>query len=265
MNGKLTHLDDRGAARMVDVSEKAVTERIAIAEATIALSREAFDAIISGTRTKGDVQAAARIAGIMAAKKTAELIPLCHPVALTHASVEIEPDDRHHAIRIVATIKTAGQTGVEMEALTAAGIAALTIYDMTKAVDKGSIIENVRLLSKSGGKSGPYRATGTQTSKAVLGAGGAKSLAKPAILMGETSLPVQNSSASARGDASAQRHAFRTFMTSRRLRATQWAKEANVPVAQIYAFLTGKSRSMPADVAEKLARVVPARVEDMFR
>ena len=167
---KLTHLDEEGAARMVDVTEKADTERIAIAEATISLSVDAFQAVVAGTATKGDVQAAARIAGIMAAKKTSELIPLCHSIALTQASVEIEPDEPHHAIRIVATVKTAGKTGVEMEALTAAGIAALTIYDMTKAIDKGSVIERIRLLSKSGGKSGTYRATSasTQTPRIVV-------------------------------------------------------------------------------------------------
>jgi len=250
---------------MVDVSEKPVTERAATAEATIALSAAAFDAVVTGTGEKGDVQAAARIAGIMAAKKTFEIIPLCHPVALTHATVEIESDARRHALRILATVKTAGQTGVEMEALTAAGVAALTIYDMTKALDKGSVIENIRLLSKSGGKSGTFRVAGTQTSRAVVGAANTKSSAKPAILMGETSFSTPSSSAIARGNASERRDAFRTFMTSRRLRATQWAKEADVPVAQIYAFLTGRSGSMPADVTEKLARAVRARVEDMFR
>src|SRR5689334_23837878 len=187
---RLTHLDESGAARMVDVTEKAETERVAIAEATISLSVEAFHAVVAGTATKGDVPAAARIAGIMAAKKTGELIPLCHPIALTHASIEIESDEPHHTIRIVATVKTAAKTGVEMEALTAAGIAALTIYDMTKAIDKGSVIESIRLLSKSGGKSGAYQHGVTQTPKAVANNLGAKSSAKPAILMDETSSPV---------------------------------------------------------------------------
>jgi len=264
---KLTHLDEEGAARMVDVTEKADTERIAIAEATISLSVDAFQAVVAGTATKGDVQAAARIAGIMAAKKTSELIPLCHSIALTQASVEIEPDEPHHAIRIVATVKTAGKTGVEMEALTAAGIAALTIYDMTKAIDKGSVIERIRLLSKSGGKSGTYRATSasTQTPRIVVRADRAKESAKPAILMGETTLPVSKISASTRKATNSQREAFRSFMTSRRLRATQWAKDADVSVAQIYAFLTGKTSALPGDVAEKLARAARSRVEDMFQ
>lgn len=154
---KLTHLDEEGAARMVDVTEKADTERIAIAEATISLSVDAFQAVVAGTATKGDVQAAARIAGIMAAKKTSELIPLCHSIALTQASVEIEPDEPHHAIRIVATVKTAGKTGVEMEALTAAAVGLLTVYDMVKAVDRGMTLTDLRLEEKRGGKSGTFR------------------------------------------------------------------------------------------------------------
>jgi cyclic pyranopterin phosphate synthase len=155
---KLTHLDKTGAARMVDVGAKAATAREAKAEAIIVLSREAFTAAISGNAKKGDVLAAARIAGIMAAKKTSALIPLCHPIALTKATVEFEPIKARHAIRIVAAAATVGQTGVEMEALTAASVAALTIYDMIKAVDRGAIVQSIRLLSKSGGKSGRYKA-----------------------------------------------------------------------------------------------------------
>jgi cyclic pyranopterin phosphate synthase len=155
---KLTHLDKKGAARMVDVSRKDATAREATAEAIIVLSRAAFQAALSGDAKKGDVLAAARIAGIMAAKKTSELIPLCHPIALAKATVEFEPLKKRHAIRILAAAKTTGQTGVEMEALTAASVAALTIYDMVKAVDRGAVIESIRLLSKSGGKSGRYTA-----------------------------------------------------------------------------------------------------------
>src|SRR5471030_2686509 len=153
---KLTHLDDSGAARMVDVSAKDATTREAVAQAVIVLSADAFAAVTSGTAKKGDVLAAARIAGIMAAKKTSELIPLCHPIALTKANVDFEPDAERNAIRIIATAKTTGQTGVEMEALTAASIAALTIYDMIKAVDKTAVIGDIRLISKSGGKSGEF-------------------------------------------------------------------------------------------------------------
>ncbi|MBL6851765.1 MAG: cyclic pyranopterin monophosphate synthase MoaC [Alphaproteobacteria bacterium] len=259
---KLTHLDETGAARMVDVSEKAVTDREAVAEATITLSAEAFEAVTSGTASKGDVLAAARIAGIMAAKKTSELIPLCHPLAITKAGMEFETGD--NAVRVIATVKTSGQTGVEMEALTAASIAALTIYDMVKAVDKGAVIGGVRLLSKSGGKSGDFVAEAVARPAAKpayrsTGGAGRGRVAKPSTLMGEVVAP-----ALAR-DASGQREAFRAFMTARRLRATEWAKEAGVPAAQIFAFLTGKQRSLPGDVAERLARAAKARVEDMFR
>jgi cyclic pyranopterin monophosphate synthase len=155
---KLPHLDKNGAARMVDVSRKDATVREAKAEAVIVLSRAAFKAALSGNAKKGDVLAAARVAGIMAAKKTSELIPLCHPIALANATIEFETVKKRHAIRILATAKTTGQTGVEMEALTAASIAALTIYDMVKAIDRGAVIESVRLLAKSGGKSGDYAA-----------------------------------------------------------------------------------------------------------
>lgn len=155
---KLTHLDENGAARMVDVSAKEASAREAQAEAIIVMSPEAFAAVCEGTAPKGDVLAAARLAGIMAAKKTSELIPLCHPIALTQAAVEIEQLAERHALRIVASAKTKSETGVEMEALTAAAIAALTIYDMTKAIDRGAVIESVRLLSKSGGKSGSFAA-----------------------------------------------------------------------------------------------------------
>jgi len=155
---KLTHLNESGAARMVDVSNKSVTAREATAEAIIVLSKEAFDAALSGNAKKGDVLAAARIAGIMAAKKTSELIPLCHPIPLSKATIDFETDTTCNAIHVIATAKTTAQTGVEMEAMTAASIAALTIYDMVKAVDRGAVIETVRLLAKSGGKSGNYKA-----------------------------------------------------------------------------------------------------------
>lgn len=156
---KLTHLDEHGAARMVDVSDKPATVREAKAEAVILLSAEAYKEVRSGRAPKGDVLAAARLAGIMAAKKTADLIPLCHPIPLTKANVIIEAIVERHAFRVVASVKTNASTGVEMEALTAAAIAALTLYDMVKGIDRAATIEMVRLLAKSGGKSGTYRAT----------------------------------------------------------------------------------------------------------
>jgi len=153
----LTHLDSQGRANMVDVTAKAVTAREAVAEALIRMRPATLQMIQQGGHPKGDVFAVARIAGIQAAKKTHDLIPLCHPLLLTSIKIDLQPvgDDR---VRIQVSCKLAGQTGVEMEALTAASIAALTIYDMCKAVDKGMVIEGVRLLEKLGGKSGHWQA-----------------------------------------------------------------------------------------------------------
>lgn len=153
---RLTHLDASGAAHMVDVSDKAVTQRVALAEGRITMLAATLDLALSGAAKKGDVVATARIAGIMAAKRTAELIPLCHPLALTKVTVEIEPDPALPGFRVRALTKVSGQTGVEMEALTAASVACLTLYDMLKAVDRGMRIEGIALLEKSGGKSGDW-------------------------------------------------------------------------------------------------------------
>ncbi|MFM8606776.1 MAG: cyclic pyranopterin monophosphate synthase MoaC [Hyphomicrobiales bacterium] len=154
----LTHLDDKGAAAMVDVSTKAVTERQAIAEGHITMLPETLDLIRKGNAKKGDVLGAARIASIMAAKKTHELIPLCHPLLLSKIAVDLDPDDTLPGIRVRAMVKLSGQTGVEMEALTAVSVALLTIYDMVKAADRAMVISAIRLIEKSGGKSGTYRA-----------------------------------------------------------------------------------------------------------
>jgi cyclic pyranopterin phosphate synthase len=250
---KLTHLDSAGAAHMVDVSAKNATERQAVAEAVIILSAEAYEAAIGGTGPKGDVLAAARIAGIMAAKKTSELIPLCHPIAITKAGVDFEPLAERHALRILATVKTLAQTGVEMEALTAASVAALTVYDMIKAVDRSAVIEGVRLVSKSGGKSGSYFAAVGKTAPPRLNAP-----RKAATLMNEVAAPRAH-------NVDAAREAFRAFMTAQRLRATEWAKQAGIPSAQIYAYLTGKARALAPDTAKKLARAAGVREEDMFK
>jgi cyclic pyranopterin phosphate synthase len=154
----LTHLGRRGEARMVDVSGKAVTERVAVAEGRVVMARATLDLVLAGDAKKGDVLGAARIAGIMAAKKTHELIPLCHPLALSKVDVDIAPESDSSGLRVRATVKLAGKTGVEMEALTAVAVACLTIYDMVKAVERGMRIEGIRLLEKRGGKSGHYRA-----------------------------------------------------------------------------------------------------------
>ena len=143
---------------MVDVSAKAATERIAVAEGRVVMTRKTLDVVLKGDAKKGDVLGAARIAGIMAAKKTHELIPLCHPLPITKVKIDIEPERAPPSLVVRATVKVTGQTGVEMEALTAAAVACLTIYDMVKAVERGMRIEGVRLIEKRGGKSGHYRA-----------------------------------------------------------------------------------------------------------
>jgi cyclic pyranopterin phosphate synthase len=154
----LTHFDGEGHAHMVDVSDKAVTSRIATAQNYIQMQRETFDIITEGRAKKGDVLGVARLAGIMAAKKTSDLIPLCHPLPITSVSVDLVPDADLPGIRITATVKTTGQTGVEMEALTAASVTALTVYDMSKAVDKTMEIGGLRVTLKDGGKSGRHTA-----------------------------------------------------------------------------------------------------------
>ena len=155
----LTHFDAEGDAHMVDVSDKAVTSRVAKAESYIKMAPETLEIITEGRAKKGDVLGVARLAGIMAAKRTADLIPLCHPLPITKVSVDLTPDATLPGIRISATVKTTGQTGVEMEALTAASVTALTVYDMAKAVDKAMEIGGTRVTLKDGGKSGRYKAT----------------------------------------------------------------------------------------------------------
>jgi cyclic pyranopterin phosphate synthase len=154
----LTHFDDRGNARMVDVGAKDVTERVATAKASIVMQPATLALIRDKKAAKGDVLAVAQLAGIMAAKKTADLIPLCHPLALSSVEVTLTLDEKCHAVDIEATCRLKGRTGVEMEALTAASVAALTVYDMCKAVDRGMVIAEVKLLYKSGGKSGTFNA-----------------------------------------------------------------------------------------------------------
>ncbi len=157
-DAKLTHLDEHGRANMVDVGEKPVTNRSATAAGSVTMQPETLRLIQDGALKKGDVLTVARIAGIMAAKRTAELIPLCHPIPLSKISVELVIDPDASAIYITATAKTTGQTGVEMEALTAVSVAALTLYDMAKAVDRGMTISGIRLLEKTGGIHGDYKA-----------------------------------------------------------------------------------------------------------
>jgi cyclic pyranopterin monophosphate synthase len=155
---QLTHLSRRGAARMVDVSDKPQTARVALAEGRVVMRPETLNIVLAGDAKKGDVFAAARIAGILAAKRTHELIPLCHPLPLTKVEIEIWPEHEPASLVVQATVSVSGRTGVEMEALTAVAVACLTIYDMVKSVERGLRIEAVRLLEKRGGKSGTYQA-----------------------------------------------------------------------------------------------------------
>jgi len=258
---KLSHVDDQGRASMVDVSDKEATERLATAEAIIVLSPEAYRLVISGTAKKGDVLATARIAGIMAAKKTSELIPLCHPLALSHVGVDFDPLPERNAFRIVTSAKTIGPTGVEMEALTAASVAALTVYDMVKAVDKGAVIESIRLLTKSGGKSGSYEAEPSSEPEVEepepepRKATSRKST--PQVLIHEVAAPKL-------GSPSSDRDALRKFMTTNRLRPLEWAKSASVPVNELYGFLSGRSSRLPQTSAERLAKAARTSVDVMF-
>ncbi|WP_434620489.1 cyclic pyranopterin monophosphate synthase MoaC [Tabrizicola sp. M-4] len=158
MASPLTHFDERGDAHMVDVSGKAVTDRVAVAEGRVVMEAATLALITEGRAKKGDVLGVARLAGIMGAKKTADLIPLCHPLPITKVALDLEPDPALPGVVVRATVKTGGQTGVEMEALTAVTVACLTIYDMLKAAEKGMRIEGVRLLMKEGGKSGRFEA-----------------------------------------------------------------------------------------------------------
>jgi len=240
---KLSHVDDEGRASMVDVSDKEPTERVASAEAIIALSAEAYRLTVSGT-----------------AKKTSELIPLCHPLALSHVGVDFEPLAERNAFRIIASAKTTGPTGVEMEALTAAAIAALTVYDMVKAVDKGAVVESIRLLTKSGGKSGRYeaardRATDPEPEPKARKVSSRKST--PQVLIHEVAAPKL-------GSPSSDRDAMRKFMTTNRLRPLEWAKSASVPVNELYGFLSGRSSRLSQDSAERLAKAARTSVDAMF-
>jgi cyclic pyranopterin phosphate synthase len=154
---RITHLDDHGQAHMVDVGAKDETEREAVAAGRVSMRRETLALLRAGDLPKGDVLGTARVAGIMAAKRTSELIPLCHPLLLTHVGIEFVYNEEIPAVEITATVRCRGRTGVEMEALTAAGVAALTIYDMAKAVERGMVIDGIRLLEKRGGKSGEWK------------------------------------------------------------------------------------------------------------
>ena len=266
---KLTHLDDKGNARMVDVSGKGTTERTAMAEAIVRMKPETLALVLEGTAPKGDVLATARVAGIMAAKRTSDLIPLCHPLPISGVTVTCEPDEDGSLIRVFASVKVTGQTGVEMEALTAATVAALTIYDMLKAAERGIVIETVRLLSKEGGKSGTYRAdkpepapgARTQVRRTVAAAAVRRTRlrSQPVEITGGDS-PQRKSAA----DHNTRREALRRFMSSRGLTAHAWAKDAGVAVGVIYSFLHGRTHALTKSEEAKLAEAAGVAPDDLY-
>ena len=269
----LSHIDETGRAAMVDVTDKAETERSATASGFIALKGETLAMIAEGTAAKGDVIAAARIAGIMAAKKTHELIPLCHPLLLTGIALDIAHAEDGSGLLITATVKTKGTTGVEMEALTAVSVAALTLYDMVKAVDRAATIGAIRLVAKSGGKS-DYQEDGADEptgpipplppdppkllSRGFRRAPGAAARPTPPRPQPTDQGPATERARHSRADA------FRAFLRDNRLQVSGWAADAGLPVGLVYGFLHGRIGRLPKDAEEKLAKAANATVKDVF-
>jgi cyclic pyranopterin phosphate synthase len=264
---KLTHLDEHGKAKMVDVSAKDTTTRTAMAEAIVRMKPETLALVLEGAAPKGDVLAAARIAGIMAAKKTSEIIPLCHPLPISGVTIACEPDEEGSLIRVLASVKVSGQTGVEMEAMTAATVAALTIYDMLKAAERGIVIEAVRLMSKEGGKSGSYRAEPEKTGARGRLVRRQTTTAAASRLVRHRSIPAEVEMAPRKSvtDHAARRDALRRFMSSRGLTAHAWAKDAGVAVGVIFSFLHGRTHALSKAEEQKLADAAGVAPEDLYR
>jgi cyclic pyranopterin phosphate synthase len=267
---KLSHLGDDGSARMVDISGKPPTMRSATAEAVVRMRPETLAIVLDGAVPKGDVMSVARIAGIMAAKRTSDIIPLCHPLAISSVAIVCEPDEQNSIIRVVASVKVNGPTGVEMEALTAASVAALTIYDMLKAVEKGISIECIKLISKEGGKSGLFLAEnsdsiGATTRYATVrrtGATPSKARRPQALKAGDTS--VETKTRKSVSDNAAKRDALRRFMQSRGLTAHAWARDANLPVGVLYSFLHGRTHALTKAEELKLSNAVHVSPDDLY-
>lgn len=267
---KLTHINDKGQAHMVDVSGKGPSERTAMAEAIVRMRPDTLAMVLEGSVAKGDVLAVARVAGIMAAKKTSDLIPLCHPLPIAGVTVLCEPDEAESIIRVLATVRVTGNTGVEMEALTAASVAALTIYDMLKAVERGISIEAVRLMAKDGGKSGSFRAEETAATPArhvALRRASAVQIkarrARPSASVKEVvAEPSQRKNVP---DAAGKRDAMRRFMQARGLTAHAWARDAGMPVGVLYSFLHGRSHTLSRAEEQKLAQAAGVDPEDLYR
>ncbi len=267
----LSHIDETGRASMVDVTDKPGTGRSATASGFIALKSETLALIAEGKTAKGDVIAAARIAGIMAAKKTHELIPLCHPLLLTGIAIDITHTEDGSGLLIAATVKTHGQTGVEMEALTAVSVAALTLYDMVKAVDRAATIGAIRLIEKTGGKS-DYAEGDLETPPIpplppeppkLLSRGFRRAPGGSARAAAPRPAPTDQGPATARATHS-RADAFRAFLRDNRLQVSGWAADAGLPVGLVYGFLHGRVGRLPKDAEEKLARAANATVQEIF-
>ncbi len=252
----LTHFDKDGKAVMVDVSAKDVTERTAVASGSITMSAETLKLIKSGSATKGDVLGTARIAAIMAAKKTSDLIPLCHPLPISKVSIDFALDEKRSAVEIKAIVKVSGKTGVEMEALTAVSVAGLTIYDMVKAADKEMVISDIKLVQKEGGKSGSYR----RSNKATTSTYEQKArLAKP------TEVPLSSTASSGSPPHPAPRSdALRAFMTAKRIKPLRWAQDAGIEPGRLYGFLQGTVSRLSNEEEERLASTVNVSVEALY-
>ena len=259
---KLSHIDDQGEARMVDVGDKADSPRIAVADGRVTMKPETLALIQAGNIKKGDVLATARIAGIMAAKRTSDLVPLCHPLPLTSVKVELTLDDTLPGIKIRATAKVTGKTGVEMEALTAVSVAALTIYDMAKAVDREMEIGEIKLIHKSGGKSGDFDqasdADPALKSKATPG------LRSKSLKLVPHAVVQEGPSVHAQNTPVAQREALRRFIRTHQLKVHDWATEADVRPGEVFSFLNGQSVRLSEETAAKLASSLGLTPNQLF-
>ncbi len=250
----LTHFED-GKAVMVDVSDKDVTTRTAIARGTVTMNETAFEKLSSGTSKKGDVLGVARIAGIMAAKKTSDLIPLCHPLSLSKVTIDFTLDESSRQVALEATVKTDGKTGVEMEALTAVSVSTLTIYDMLKAVDKAMEISDIALHHKTGGKSGDFDRTNESGDK--------KTSTEPKAKARPSEVPLHPPHIT-QPMAAGKRESLQRFMADKRLKPLKWAKQAGIEPGILYQFLQGRSGSLPAEAETKLAAAIGTPVAAMY-
>lgn len=257
---KLSHFNEDGKAAMVDVSAKEDTKRTAVAEGLIRMKPETLALIAGGTAKKGDVLGVARVAGIMAAKRTHDLIPLCHPLPISKVSVDFSLDEKASTVRVESSVTVTGKTGVEMEALTAVSVATLTIYDMVKAVDKDMTIDGIQVLKKEGGKSGTYERAPeplVQQPARLKSTDAGKSLAKPQ--------PVGHPTGFSQAPDQGSPHLLtRAYMERGRIKPLRWAQDAGVQTGALYAYLQGRTASLGAADKQKLAAVFNADAADIF-